>query len=288
MIRGALVQPLGQKLLSNVSVVRLDARGHHFEIAVFPNKVHSWREGLETDIDEVVQSHGIFTNVDQGMLAKTAHVLQALSVDTLDEALERILATGTIALAEKERKIKIVNWHRDIATIVASQCVNSVTQRPLTVTLVERAMREIGYSVNLKRVPKAQATRVIRLLQEAHYPISRARIRIKLILNADDAQKATAMIPVVEAVEPVGVQTAVIGQVDPGQLRPLIRCICDEIGAYVVCEILAVHVTSVKQQLNPEVMPTAEDGSGDEGSDGQTEGAEDPGEAVEVAEVSGE
>ena len=92
----ALLQPLGQKLLSNVSVVKLDRRGKHFEIAVLPNKVSSWRAGLETDIDEVVQSHSIFANVDQGMLAKRSDVFEALGVTDMEDGLRIILAEGKL------------------------------------------------------------------------------------------------------------------------------------------------------------------------------------------------
>ena len=145
----SLVQPLGQKLLSNVSVIKLDRRGKHFEIAVFPNKVSSWRNGLEDDLDNVVQSHSIFVNVDQGMLAKQTTIFEALQVKTMDEALKLILQEGKLSLAEKERKIVIANLTKDIASIVASQCVNTNTQRPLTPTMVERAMKTIGFSVKL-------------------------------------------------------------------------------------------------------------------------------------------
>jgi ribosome maturation protein SDO1 len=244
----SLVQPLGQKLLSNVSIVKLDRRGKHFEIAALPNKVLSWRSGLEPDIDEVVQSHSIFVNVDQGKLATTATVLDCLAVDNMEDALRLILAEGKIALAEKERRIKIINTHKDIASIVASQCVNANTHRPLTVTMVERAMRAIGFSVKLNKAPKAQALTVIRLLQRAMYPITRAPIRLKLVVRSEDTDKLADMLPIIEAIERTDVLTTVIGQVDPGHLRPLVKRIGEEIGPEVVIEILEVKATAIKAE----------------------------------------
>lgn len=244
----ALLQPVGQKLLSNVSIVKLDRRGKHFEIAALPNKVLSWRSGLERDIDEVVQSHSIFVNVDQGKLAKTATVLECLCVANMEDALKLILAEGKIALAEKERKIRIANMHKDIASIVASHCVNANTHRPLTVTMVERAMKGIGYSVRLNKAPKAQALIVIRLLQQAMYPITRARIRLKLVVPPEDTEKLAEMLPIIEAIDRTDTQTTVIGQLDPGHLRPLMKRIIDEMGPDVVAEILEVNVTAI----NPE------------------------------------
>lgn len=41
-----LVQPIGQKRLTNVAVVRLKKHGNRFEIACYKNKVLSWRSGV--------------------------------------------------------------------------------------------------------------------------------------------------------------------------------------------------------------------------------------------------
>lgn len=41
-----LVQPIGQKRLTNVAVVRLKKHGMRFEIACYPNTVLSWRSGV--------------------------------------------------------------------------------------------------------------------------------------------------------------------------------------------------------------------------------------------------
>lgn len=41
-----LVQPIGQKRLTNVAVVRLKKHGNRFEIACYKNKVLSWRSGM--------------------------------------------------------------------------------------------------------------------------------------------------------------------------------------------------------------------------------------------------
>ena len=260
-------QPLGQKILSNVSFVKLNRRNKHFEIAVFPNKVTSWRNGLETDIDNVVQSHSIFTNVDQGMLAKQSVVLETLNVKTMDEALKIILDEGQITLAEKERNIVISNLTKDIASIVASQCVNTNTQRPLTTTMVERAMKSVGFNVKPNKAPKAQAIKLIRFLQEKKYPITRARIRLKFIIKNALSEKMISMLPIVESVEPKDDMTIVIAQVDPGNLRPLARDLAAEFGTNIGIDILELYVTSTKSQDPDRQNSTSKDDSKDSDDD---------------------
>ena len=68
--------PTNQKILTNVAVVRMKKCGKRFEIACYKNKVVSWREGIEKDIDEVLQSHTVFANVSKGEVAKKADLVK--------------------------------------------------------------------------------------------------------------------------------------------------------------------------------------------------------------------
>lgn len=251
--------------------MKLNRRNKHFEIAVFPNKVSSWRNGLETDIDDVVQSHSIFTNVDQGTLAKQSVVLETLQVETMDEALKVILDEGKLALAEKERNIVIANLTKDIASIVASQCVNTNTQRPLTPTMVERAMKTVGFNVKINKAPKAQALKLIHFLQSKNYPITRARIRLQFIIKNEQAEKMISMLPIVESVEAKDENnTIVIAQVDPGSLRPLAKDLAQEFGSDIGIDILELYVTSTKSAVSNQQRESKSD-SDDEDEDLENE-----------------
>ena len=48
------LQPVGQKKLTNICVVRYKRCGKRFEVAAYRNTVLAWRNGAETDIDEVL------------------------------------------------------------------------------------------------------------------------------------------------------------------------------------------------------------------------------------------
>jgi Shwachman-Bodian-Diamond syndrome (SBDS) protein len=58
-------RPVGQKLLTNIAVVRLRREGKRFEIACYPNKVVNWRDKVETDINEVLQMTVVYENVSR-------------------------------------------------------------------------------------------------------------------------------------------------------------------------------------------------------------------------------
>jgi ribosome maturation protein SDO1 len=69
--------PTNQKVLTNVAIVRTKKVGKRFEIACYKNKVLSWRQGIEKDIDEVLQSHTVFLNVSKGQVAKKDDLIKA-------------------------------------------------------------------------------------------------------------------------------------------------------------------------------------------------------------------
>lgn len=60
-----LMQAVNQVRYTNVAIVRLKRKGKRFEIACYKNKVVNWRNGVETSIDEVLQTEGVFKNTSK-------------------------------------------------------------------------------------------------------------------------------------------------------------------------------------------------------------------------------
>lgn len=77
--------------------------------------------------------------------------------------LEKILAKGELQVSDKERQAQLETMFRDIATIVAEKCVNPDTKRPYTVSLIERAMKDIHYSVKASKSTKQQVKLTVAL-----------------------------------------------------------------------------------------------------------------------------
>jgi len=74
------------------------------------------------------------------------------------------LKKGELQVSEKERNQQISSKYRDIATIVAEKCVNPETKRPYTVTMIEKAMNDLHFSVNPNRNAKQQVIHTFYLL----------------------------------------------------------------------------------------------------------------------------
>ncbi|XP_056467165.1 ribosome maturation protein SBDS [Gadus chalcogrammus] len=225
----SIFTPTNQIRLTNVAIVRMKRGGQRFEIACYKNKVVSWRSGAEKDLEEVLQTHSVFVNVSKGQFAKKDDLIKSFGTEDITEVCKQILAKGELQVSDKERHDQLETMFRDIATIVAEKCVNPETKRPYTVSMIERAMKDIHYSVKPYKSTKQQALEVIKLLKKS-MEIQRAYMRLRLVLPAKEGKKLKErLMPFMKVVESEDFdeQLEMVCLVDPGCFREideLIRC----------------------------------------------------------------
>lgn len=144
----SLKQPVTQVRLTNIAVVRLKRKGKRFELACYKNKVVSWRQGNEKDLDDVLQTTSVFTNVSKGILAKTKDLRDAFKTEDTEKIVLEILRKGELQVSERERQYQTENLSNEIARIVSEKCVDPNTNRPFSVGVIERAMKDtLHYAV---------------------------------------------------------------------------------------------------------------------------------------------
>ncbi|XP_043722083.1 ribosome maturation protein SBDS [Telopea speciosissima] len=218
----SLVQPIGQKRLTNVAVVRLKKHGMRFEIACYKNKVLSWRSGVEKDLDEVLQSHTVYSNVSKGVLAKSKDLIAAFGTDDHPQICLEILKQGELQVAGKERESQLSSQFRDIATIVMQKTINPETQRPYTISMIERLMHEIHFAIDPHNSSKKQALEVIQELQK-HFPIKRSPMRLRLTVPENHfssvMEKLNSWNGNVVSKDESGNQLHVVCEMEPGNFR---------------------------------------------------------------------
>ncbi|CAB3360367.1 ribosome maturation protein SBDS [Cloeon dipterum] len=216
--------PTNQIRLTNVAVVRMKKGGKRFEIACYKNKVLSWRSKVEKDIDEVLQTHTVFENVSKGKAAKKEDLIKAFNKEDQTEICKEILAHGELQVSDKERHAQLESTYKDIANTVAEMCVNPETKRPYPVTMIEKAMKDVHFSVKPNRNTKQQALEVIPTLKES-LPLERAQMRIKLTLPSKEAkklkEKVVACAAKIEKEDWNSDELIITCLIDPGHYRTL-------------------------------------------------------------------
>lgn len=126
-------------------------------------------------------------------------------------------------VSDKERSSALDAQFKDIATTVANTCVNPESKRPYPVTMIEKAMRDIHFSVKPNRNVKQQTLDVIPLLRDS-IPLERASMRVRVVFaGGKDAKKLKEkLVKMCTTVEEDGWDAGtvtLIALIDPGQYR---------------------------------------------------------------------
>lgn len=193
-------------------------------------QVVNWRNGVEKDIDEVLQSQMVFMNVSKGQAANKKDLKKYFGTEDHTAVCIKILDGGVLQVSDKEREVEYANMFRDIAMRVADMCVNPESNRPYTLGVIDRSMREtLHYAVKPSKSAKLQALEVVRLLQK-HMPITRAQIKIRASFpgGSGESESRDPLEVLVADLKRLGVtnHTPVDGQpgvidvlIDPGHYR---------------------------------------------------------------------
>lgn len=176
----------------------------------------------EKDIDEVLQTHSVFSNVSKGQFAKKEDLKKAFGTEDVTAVCKEILGKGELQVSEKERHSQQDALFKDIATTVAEKCVNPETKRPYPVTMIEKAMHDIHFSSKPNRNAKQQALDVIPLLRES-MPLERASMRVQIVFGGKDAKKLKEklhkLFNTVESEDWSNGSATIVALIDPGQYR---------------------------------------------------------------------
>lgn len=200
-------QPSNQIKLTNVSVVRLKKGGKRFEIACYKNKVQEWRNGVEKDLDEVLQINNVFVNVSKGEVANADDLKKAFGKMNQSTIVQEILKKGELQVGDRERAYEQENLWKELATLVAEKCVDPSTHRNYPVSIIQKAMSDSGFSLKPDKTAKSQMSACVKQIQEqTKLPIQRARMRLRITLPASTEESFRAK--VLEGVDKVEEQNA--------------------------------------------------------------------------------
>lgn len=164
--------PSNQVRLTNVAVVRMNKGGKRFEIACYRNKVVDYRQGLEHDLGEVLQTERIFANVSKGEFAKAKDMRKIFGTADEDEISKLILAKGQLQVSDKERTQQQEKTSAQIAEWISKNCVHPKSDRPYTISQIRHAMQQANVSIHPTKKLKPQYLDCVKLLQKI-IPIER-------------------------------------------------------------------------------------------------------------------
>jgi ribosome maturation protein SDO1 len=168
----------------------MQRHGKRFEVACYRNKILNYRQGIETDLSEVLQTDRVFTNVSKGQFASSKDLQTAFGTTDQEEVCKTILDNGQIQVSDLERNATLENTAREVANMVASKCVHPDSNRQYTVTQIRDAMKKSEFSVQpvSSRTVKQQFLDCVKAIQDKKVlEIQRAKMELSMVLiNGED------------------------------------------------------------------------------------------------------
>ena len=107
-------------------------------------------------MDNVLQTHAVFVNVSKGQLASQQEILKAFQTTETAPVILEILKKGELQVSTLERNSQLSTIHKDIANIIAEKTVNPETKRPYPVSMIEKVITDMGFSVSSSKSAKQQ------------------------------------------------------------------------------------------------------------------------------------
>ena len=180
-------QPIGLKVYTNVSIVRLKIGKGRYEIACYPNKVQDYREKKEKDIKEVLQTREIFKNAIKGDIVPKKELKEVFPNMEHDQILKLILEKGEIQTGEKERITGTSNLKNDIANIIVEKTYNKETGLPFPHDIIIKVLEEIQFIIHDKDNAKKQALKAIKDIQNKKIlPLERKLMQLYITIKSKE------------------------------------------------------------------------------------------------------
>lgn len=232
-----ITQPVNQVRLTNVAVVRMNRHGKRFEVACYRNKILNYRQGIETDLSEVLQTDRVFTNVSKGLFASSKDLKAAFDTSDEEKVCRFILDHGQIQVSDMERNATLENTAREVANMVATKCVNPLSERPYTMHQIRDAMKKAEFSVQptTARSVKQQFLDCVKAIKDKGIlDIQRAKMELAVVVK--NTQGMDDLIKTLQEEAQASIQQTnqesdrVFFFIDPSQYR-VVDSIAKKIGA---------------------------------------------------------
>lgn len=137
-------QPSNQIKLTNLALVRIKKGKKRFEVPCYKNKILDYRNKIDTELDNILQIHNVFVNVNKGQTASKADLEKAWPKKQRDDIIRDILDNGEIQTGEKERGAELERTKNEVIDIVASKLVDPKSKRVYTAGMIEKALNQLS------------------------------------------------------------------------------------------------------------------------------------------------
>ena len=184
----------------HLNLARINKSGDHFEIAVDPDLAIKYKKGEDIDINEVIKSEHIFSDVKKGLLASEEKLKEIFGTSVPLEVAEEIIKKGEIQLTSEYRNKLIEDKKKQIITTIQRNGFNPSTGLPHPATRIEAAMEEVKVKIDEHKSAKEQVEDILKSIRVV-IPISMEKKNIEITVPGEFTGKCYSIIQNMSAVK---------------------------------------------------------------------------------------
>ncbi|CAD8167319.1 unnamed protein product [Paramecium octaurelia] len=241
-----VTQPVGIVQMTNIAIIKYRTNNNQkFEIACYKNKAINWRNGVEKDLNEVLQVYEIFTNATKGDVASGKELLYCFLTNDKDQIIKTILEKGDLQVGDKEREAQLEHYYRDIVKFIQDKCIHATSGMQLTQQSIEYAISKVQFVVKTDKPVKLQALQCIKKLKESFF-IKRAPMKVSISFIDEQMELVYQMLEELGLKDIVQQNNKFIVIIDPQLFRALSTKVTDKQFK----STLEVVEAAIKQQID--------------------------------------
>jgi ribosome maturation protein SDO1 len=176
----------GNKLIDDrvqiaINLVRYQTHGKTFEVAINPDLVVSFLEGNHVDIQELVESEHIFSDVKKGLFASETELKTIFNTTKIDEIVPIMIKKGEVQFNQKYRDELRQRKYNRIVHLIHKQAIDPRTGLPHPIVRIEASLKEAKVRIDDFKKAEDQLTEIIKKLQPI-IPLSCEKTRLELVI----------------------------------------------------------------------------------------------------------
>lgn len=179
--------------LGKLTLVRYSSHGKRLELIVDPEKAWLYTQGDDIDLDDVVEGFTIFENLSKGLKADSVTLEDIFGTADERKVATEMLKKGELQLTQEQRKQFLKEKRDEIIDFLVTRGVNPKTKTPVPASRIEKAIDEVGATIDRNESAVDQAMRIIKLINPI-LPIVIETATIEFIIPAVLSGKMYGMV----------------------------------------------------------------------------------------------
>ena len=162
-------------------VARLTIGDKRFEVLVNPELAFEYKQGKEVNLDDMVISDYIYTDLRRGLRASPELLKRVFKTDETVKVAAEIVKKGELQLTAQQRRYLIELKKRQIINYIAKNAIDPQTKLPIPPARIETAMEQAKVGIDPFKGVEEQAQTIIRAISRIiPIKIARALLRIRI------------------------------------------------------------------------------------------------------------